>query len=121
MLKFDPQKCLLEVRRADTEDLLDRVTAYRQGMEPQAVDLIEAELRRRGIAQAAIDTRIAECRQDCIFDAADIALPCSRCRRPAVAEMVGWHRLFGLLPVFPRSLRYCKEHQPQHAEKQATS
>ena len=121
MLKFDPQKCLLEVRRADTADLLDRVTAFRQGMEPQAVDLIEGELRQRGITQAKIDGRMAECRRDCIFDAAEIALSCSRCRRPAVVEMNGWHRLFGLLPVFPRSLRYCEEHQPAHAERHAAS
>jgi hypothetical protein len=121
MFNFDPQKCLLEVRRAETADLLDRVTAYRQGMEPQAVDMIEQELRRRGIAQAQIDARMAECRRDCIFDAAAIALPCSRCRRPAVAEINGWHRLFGVLPVFPRSLRYCEEHQPAHAAKHAAS
>jgi hypothetical protein len=115
MLKFDPQKCLLEVRRADSEDLLDRVTAYRDGMEPPAVDLIEGELRRRGVVQAAIDVRMAECRRECIFDAENVALPCSRCRRPAIAEMVGWHRLFGLVPVFPRSLRYCREHTPERA------
>jgi hypothetical protein len=116
MFEFDVQKCLLEVRRADTADLLDRVTAYRQGMEAQAVDVIEDELRRRGIGQAQIEARMAECRRECIFDDGDVALPCSRCRRPAVAEMYGWRRLFGLLPVFPRSMRYCKEHQPAHAE-----
>ncbi len=121
MFHFDPQKCLLEVRRADTADLLDRITAYRQGMEPEAVDLIEQELRRRGVAQVAVDARMAECRRDCIFDGADIALPCSRCRRPAIAEMYGWHRLFGIVPVFRRSLRYCKEHQPALAQEHAAS
>jgi hypothetical protein len=121
MLKFDARKCLLEVRQADSEDLLDRVTAYRQGMKPQAVDLIEAELRRRGVTEATIDARMAACRRECIFGAEEVALTCSRCRRPAVAEMNGWHRLFGLVPVFPRSQRYCKEHQPMQPRDAAAS
>ena len=41
------------VQAASTEDLLDRATVYREGMEPEALDLIEAELRRRGVTAAA--------------------------------------------------------------------
>jgi hypothetical protein len=36
-------------RAAPTDDLLDRVTAYRAGMEPEALRVIEEELARRGI------------------------------------------------------------------------
>src|SRR5258708_7816623 len=42
------------VRQADTEDLLDRATVYRDGMEPEAILLIEAELRARGVTEADI-------------------------------------------------------------------
>ena len=31
MLDFDAQKCLAEIRRAETAELLDRATAYREG------------------------------------------------------------------------------------------
>jgi len=34
------------VRRAETEDLLDRITVYRAGIEPEALELIEAECAR---------------------------------------------------------------------------
>jgi hypothetical protein len=40
------------------------------------------------------------------------AVGCSFCHRPAVAEGWGWHRLWGLLPVFPRYYYYCSEHRP---------
>ena len=46
------------IRRATTEDLLDRVTVYRDDMEPAAVDLMENELWRRGLTRElmAVDT-----------------------------------------------------------------
>ena len=110
MLKFDREKTLLEIRAAQTADLVDRITAYRQGMEPKAVEMIEQELRSREVSQAQIDARADECRQECLVDATGTALTCSRCRRPAVTEVIGWHRLFGVVPVFPRRLRFCKEH-----------
>jgi hypothetical protein len=112
MLKLDPQKCLAEMQRAETADLLDRVTAYRQGMEPAALTLMEHELNRRGVPQSAIDQRMAECGRECLFDAGGVALQCSRCRRPAVTEVRDWHRLWGVLPLFPRSFRCCSEHRP---------
>src|SRR5205085_163883 len=43
MLAFNREKCLAEVSKADTTDLLDRITAYRRGLEPEAADLIEQE------------------------------------------------------------------------------
>ena len=111
MMEFDPEKCLVAVQQAETDDLLDRVTAYRQGMEPAAVSVIEQELRQRGITAVAIADHAEECRRTCLFDATGIALKCSRCRRPALAQTWGWHRLWGILPVFPRPLRLCAVHQ----------
>jgi hypothetical protein len=113
MLKLDLQKVCSEIGRAETEDLLDRVTAYREGMEPDVIPLIEQELRRRKVGPAQIEARREECRRECVFDVAGVAQSCSRCRRPAVAQAYGWHRLWGLLPLFPRWMRYCKNHSPE--------
>ena len=54
MLDFNPTKVLANARAATTEDLLDRMTAYRSGMEPEAVELFEMELRRRGVTPEQI-------------------------------------------------------------------
>ena len=113
MLKFDSQKTLVEIRTAPTNDLVDRITAFRQGMEPAAIEMIEQELHGRGVSQPEIDARAEECRRDCLFDATGTAVVCSRCRRPAVTEVLAWHRVFGVLPLFPRRLCYCKEHRPE--------
>jgi hypothetical protein len=112
MFQFDPQKCLAEMRKAEKEDLLDRVTAYREGYEPTVVTMIEEELRSRGVTLRAIEERMDECRRECLFDDGGTALQCSSCRRPAVMEVRGWHRLWGVLPLFPRAIRCCNEHRP---------
>ena len=110
MVEFDAQKSLVEFRQAETADLLDRITAYRNGMEPAAVELIEEELRQRGIEPAAISAHAEQCRRECVFDAGGTALSCSRCRRPAVAVVRRWHRLWGVVPWIPRSVPLCREH-----------
>ena len=46
----DPERMKRNIHEADTLDLLDRITAFRQGLEPDAVALIEDELRQRGIS-----------------------------------------------------------------------
>jgi hypothetical protein len=112
MLDFDAQKCLTAIRQADKDELIDQVTAYRPGMEPEAIEMIEGELRRRGVSDAEVEARAEDCRSRCLFDASGVAIACSRCRRPAVTEVIGWHRLFGRLPLFPRKMRYCDAHRP---------
>jgi hypothetical protein len=110
MLPFNPDRVLLNARSATTEDLLDRVTVYRAGMEPQALDIIEAELRRRGVGAEQIATH-AEQRQDSIFLEDGTAAKCSFCHRPAVAQGWAWHRLWGKFPLFPRYVRFCEDHR----------
>ena len=46
-------------RTASTEYLLDRVTVYRAEMEGPAVDVMEAELRSRGLTRAQVDAHAA--------------------------------------------------------------
>ena len=110
-MEWNEEKLLLNIRGASTEDLLDRITAYRAGMEPVAIDLIEQELHRRGILAAQILDRQEECQRECVFDAHGVAKMCSLCRKPAVGGGWRWHKILGRLPVFPRWMCYCEDHR----------
>lgn len=112
MLDFDPTRTLTNVRAATTEDLLDRVTAYRAGLEPEAIELIEGELRRRDVDADEIAARQEECTRACLFGPDGSALACDFCHRPAVAGGRRWFRLWGVLPLFPLPARFCREHRP---------
>jgi hypothetical protein len=111
-MHFDPDKVQRNARRAATEDLLDRVTVYRAGMEPEAVRIIIAELLDRGITPEMVAEHAAERFRRAILLPDGTAAPCSFCFRPAVAEGRDWHRLWGLVPVFVRTYRYCSLHYP---------
>ncbi|HJZ60309.1 MAG TPA: hypothetical protein VKE74_35525, partial [Gemmataceae bacterium] len=97
-------------RRAETEDLLDRVTVYREGMEPAALDLMEMELDRRGWSREEIAEHDRQRRETAIMLPDGTAMRCSFCDRPAVLHGWGWHRLFGRVPVFPWIFAYCDLH-----------
>lgn len=109
-MHWNEEKVRENIRKASTLDLLDRITAYRKGMEPEAIEWIEDELYRRGVTAAQIAEHREECERECIMLPDGMTAMCSFCRRPAVAEGLGWHRVFGVLPLFPRWFRYCKEH-----------
>src|SRR5579862_9229866 len=111
-MKFDSQKVTANARQASTEDLLDRVTVFRKGMEAEALEIFEAELRERGITRAAVEAYARAKEGTCLRDAEGIALQCRYCRKPAVVEIWGWQCLWGVVPVFPRRFRYCEEHRP---------
>jgi hypothetical protein len=110
MLKFDPDAVRRNVRQATTEDLLDRVTAFRAGMEPGAIPIIEDELDRRGVHRGEIDRHAAEDCREVVMRPEGFAYRCSFCRRPAVVRRWGWHRLWNLLPVLPAVINYCARH-----------
>jgi hypothetical protein len=112
MVQFDLGRVRDNVRSANTEDLLDRVTVYRAGMESEAIPIIEAELRQRGVSREEIEEHAEKRRQETTLLPDGTAVPCSFCHRPAVAEGWGWHRLWGLWPVFPRYYHYCAVHRP---------
>jgi hypothetical protein len=111
MWEFNAERVRANVREATTEDLLDRATVYREGMEPEALDIIEVELSRRGVTRQDLEARADRSRRPSTRPPGEGPAPrCSFCDRPAVRRGWGWHRLWGLLPVFPRPLSYCAEH-----------
>jgi hypothetical protein len=109
---WNDDKVLAKIKNADTEDLLDRFTAYRRGMEPAALVMIEEELHQRGVSAAQIAEHRERCERECVFLPDGTAAKCSFCERPAIHEAWGWQKLLGKLPVFPRWLRYCRKHLP---------
>jgi hypothetical protein len=111
-MRFDLERVRSDVRSARTEDLLDRVTVYRAGMEAEAIEVIEQELYNRGLTAAEIARHAEERQDELLANQAGCAGQCSFCRQPAVAEGWGWHRLWKKIPVFPRRFYYCRDHQP---------
>src|SRR5262245_32383580 len=101
-MRLDLKRVAAFIRKADTEELLDRVTIYRAGMEPAALDLMEGELDRRGVSREEIAEHDATRRATAIMLADGTALRCSFCDRPAVVQARGWHKLFGRIPLCPR-------------------
>lgn len=120
IMLWDDQRFLVNIREAETDDLLDRVTAYRKGMEPEAIDMIEDELHRRGVSAAEIATHAEICRRDGIFLPDGTAAMCSFCRKPAIREGWGWHWLWRRIPLFPRYFRFCADHDPAACEDPPT-
>src|SRR5439155_24555963 len=119
MLEFNAEKVILNARGASTEELLDRVTVYRGGMEPEALEIIERELRSRGVKWEAVADHGDRRAGEVLMDRHGVALRCSFCDAPAVAQGMGWHRGFGLMPVLPRKRRYCQKHRPSSASERA--
>jgi hypothetical protein len=111
-MQYDRDKVSENARKAETEDLLDRVTVYRTGMEPDALYVIEEELRRRGVTAADIDAHARRREEAGLCDDGGLPARCDICGRPAVARGWGWHRLWGSLPLFPRPFWYCETHRP---------
>jgi hypothetical protein len=109
-MKLNLKRVAEFIRRADTEELLDRVTIYRSGMEPAALDLMEGELDRRGITREEIAGHNQERMLNAILLPDGTALRCSFCNRPAAMKARGWWKLFGRLPLFPHVFAYCAYH-----------
>ena len=115
-MDFDLKRVAEYIRGADTEELLDRVTVYREGMEPAALDLMEGELDQRGVTREEIAAHDAKQRENAIMLSDGTAMRCSFCNRPAVVQARRWHRLFGRIPIFPRVFAYCAGHSPEKVE-----
>jgi hypothetical protein len=109
-MDFDLKRVAEYIRGAETEELLDRVTVYREGMEPAALDLMEGELDQRGVTREEIAAHDTKQREFAIMLSDGTAMRCSFCNRPAVVQARSWHRLFGRIPIFPKVFAYCAFH-----------
>src|ERR1700722_9579492 len=98
------------VQAASTEDLLDRATVYRGGMEPEAVAIIDEELRQRGVSPGEVFDHGEQRREQLLAGPDGQPMRCRHCSRPAIVQEWRWHRLWGLLPAFPRWVALCEKH-----------
>lgn len=95
---------------ATTEELIDRVTAFRADQDDDALRVFESELTRRGVNRESIDSRQRDLNETLVTRADGSALACAFCDRPAEAEIWAWHRLWGKVPIFPRPMAVCPAH-----------
>jgi hypothetical protein len=109
-MQMDLDRVRQNVAKATSEDLLDRATVFRPGMEPHALAIIDAELRRRGVTADEIQSHWETKRADVLMNGST-ARQCSFCARPAVSRGWAWHRVWGKIPLFPRLFWFCAEHQ----------
>jgi hypothetical protein len=111
-MKLDLDRVRKNVSEASTEDLLDRATVYRNGMESAALEIIDAELHRRGVTPADIHAHW-EIKRANVLTVDQVARSCSFCDRPAITRGWGIHRLWGRIPTpIPRLYQYCELHAP---------
>jgi hypothetical protein len=108
-MQFDMDRVRKNARTAETEELLDRITVYRGGMEPAAIEIIETELDRRGVGEE--DIREHAEKRSGVLKRGNVARRCDLCDRPAMVRQWGWHRLWKKLPLFPRLFLYCDVHR----------
>ena len=108
----DLERVKENARQASTEDLLDRVTIFRDGMEAEALPILEEELRSRGVSEEALREHTAARRRQGTVYSAGLPARCSVCQRPAVVTVRRWHRIWRILPIFPVDVDYCAEHRP---------
>ena len=111
-MSIDHERVRENIRQAETEDLLDRLTVYSAGMEPEALGIIEAELFSRGVTAAQIRNHEERRADEVFWQEPGLAYRCSLCERPAVTREWMWQRIFrGLLPLFPRPAYLCAMHR----------
>jgi len=109
-MELNVERVKKNVAASTTEDLLDRATVFRNGMEPAALMIIDAELQRRGVTPDEIHTHWETKRADVLM-VGDVARRRSFCDRPAVVRGWGWHWFWGRVPLFPRLFLYCDIHR----------
>jgi hypothetical protein len=116
MLELDLNRVRENAQASSTEDLLDRMTVYRAGLEPEALAIIRDELLARGVTAEDIADH-EQRRRDLLIEGGR-PVRCRLCSRPAVVRQWRWGKLFGVLPLFPRREALCAEHSGLPADDQ---
>jgi hypothetical protein len=112
-MRFDSQKVLAKARQAHTDELLDQATVLSEQMEPEAINIFNAELARRGVGPDEILEHERRLKHRVVRRPDGTAASCSFCVRAAVESRLDWHRLGGLIPLFRRRFYYCEGHWSQ--------
>jgi hypothetical protein len=111
-MKLDLEKVRANVRQATTEDLLDRATLFRSGMEAEALEVIEEELRARGVTLDVILAHESVRGVGLVRGPDGLPRVCAKCGRPATWEGCRWGRWVGrFLPLASLRSAYCDEHR----------
>jgi len=121
-IKVNLDKIRDNIKNADDDDLLDRITFYRAGLEPEAQLMIEVELTKRGFKDEDIEAWAPKPEDPYVWLPDGSVAPCSFCRRPALRDAWAWYRLLGKIPIFPKLYRYCGDHggEPAGAVREST-
>lgn len=112
-MRLDLKTIAARMRAAETELLMDRVTVFRDEMEPAAVDLIEGELARRGVTDQQLTEHFQFRQENLLIRPDGSVVRCNFCERPAVVQAQGWYRVLRFVPVYPRLFAYCVVHEPK--------
>jgi hypothetical protein len=107
---FRADRRLARIRGFSDEELLDRVTILKEQMDDDALELMHTELTERGIGPDDIGAHLRDLRPKVIMHPDDTPATCFECGRAAVVQARAWHRLWGVLPLFKRTMYWCEEH-----------
>src|SRR5438270_12218737 len=113
-MQFDGEKVRANVRAAPAEDLLDRATVWRDNLEPEALDIVEAVLRERGIRPEELEAHARRRTDEGIRYHSGAAAICYCCPNPAVERKWVWWRFLNLLPLVPLRVSVCAEHRARN-------
>ena len=105
-----PEKQLQRLRAMSTAELLDRVTVLQPQMDPDAVELMHAELAGRGVGPDEIGAHLRDMRMVAVRNETGQIATCSVCSRAAVTSREVQHRWWGLIPIMKRRKYFCAEH-----------
>jgi hypothetical protein len=110
-MQFNRERVRANVRAASTDDLLDRATVWREGMVPEALDMIESELRDRGVKLTEVEEHARRRAGEAAARPDGSGAVCYRCDEPAVERRWVWWRFLRLLPLVPVRVRVCPAHR----------
>jgi hypothetical protein len=112
---FRAEKRLARLKAMPTAELLDRVTVLQEQMDPDALELMQAELAGRGVGPEEIGAHARELRLLVVKGKDGLPATCYVCGRAAVAQIETWHRLLGIVPLFRRQVFLCLDHAPKRS------
>jgi hypothetical protein len=109
-MRFDIDRVRANLKRASTPELLDRYVFFRGGLEEEAVTALRDELRSRGVAEEAMQAH-RDASPDVLWETPALAYRCWKCEQPAVVCERRWHKMWGILPLYPRPVYCCPAHR----------